>query len=234
MNFKISFISFLLCLFTGIIYAQERPNYNFYPWDYYSIQEYAGSYHFGFSEDESTLNIIIAHEKVYAQVKSGTFNSTGTAWVWEYRNLTDVRINGNRFYSKETNGTFFIGERNGEKVKGLKLEKSWSATYNDGEVWEFGKKTHNLNDEYSGKFTQASVRVLSTYELNKMTSQELKVMRNEIFARYGYIFKTGGQMESYFRKQDWYKPLQKDVNKYLTELEKENIILIRAAEQKKG
>ena len=55
-------------------------------------------------------------------------------------------------------------------------------------------------------------------------------MRNEIFARYGYIFKEGGEMEKYFKSQDWYTPEHKNVNDFLTEIEKENLKLIREVE----
>ena len=57
-------------------------------------------------------------------------------------------------------------------------------------------------------------------------------MRNEIFARYGYIFNSGGEMEAYFKKQDWYSAHHSDVNNFLTELEKENIKQIKSIENK--
>jgi hypothetical protein len=55
-------------------------------------------------------------------------------------------------------------------------------------------------------------------------------MRNEIFARYGYKFKSGGEMDKYFKSQDWYSGQHDNVNDFLTELEKENIKLIRQIE----
>lgn len=58
-------------------------------------------------------------------------------------------------------------------------------------------------------------------------------MRNEIFARYGYKFKTGGKMDSYFQQQDWYKKQHDNVNDFLTGIEQQNIKLIQQIEQTK-
>jgi YARHG domain-containing protein len=55
-------------------------------------------------------------------------------------------------------------------------------------------------------------------------------MRNEIFARYGYIFRPGGKMEKYFQSQSWYQPNAADVNSFLTEIELQNIETIRKLE----
>jgi hypothetical protein len=54
-------------------------------------------------------------------------------------------------------------------------------------------------------------------------------MRNEIYARHGYIFKTFF-MSEYFNSWNWYKPTLDNVNNKLTELEKDNIKLIKAVE----
>ena len=55
-------------------------------------------------------------------------------------------------------------------------------------------------------------------------------MRNEIFARYYYDFIDGGEMETYFEKTDWYRPVYDIVDRYLTEIERYNIELIRRFE----
>ena len=55
-------------------------------------------------------------------------------------------------------------------------------------------------------------------------------MRNEIFARYGYIFREGGEMNDYFKNQEWYTPKYKNVNSKITDLEKFNIQIIKSYE----
>jgi hypothetical protein len=55
-------------------------------------------------------------------------------------------------------------------------------------------------------------------------------MRNEIFARHGHTFKNGGKMDEYFRAQSWYISKNIDATDLLTEIEKQNIILINTRE----
>ncbi len=66
-----------------------------------------------------------------------------------------------------------------------------------------------------------------------MTKNELEIMRNEIFARYGLKFSLGGEMDLYFRQQKWYKPQYENVTKFLTQLELGNIELIKEIENSK-
>jgi hypothetical protein len=66
-------------------------------------------------------------------------------------------------------------------------------------------------------------------ELRGKSKQELKLMRNEIFARHGYIFKSP-ELNDYFRKKPWYKPQHDDVNGLLSPEERQNVELIKKLE----
>jgi len=66
-------------------------------------------------------------------------------------------------------------------------------------------------------------------ELIKKESSELRIIRNEIFARHGYIFKSQ-DLKDYFSSKDWYKPKFENVDSYLTDDEKQYIQVIRNAE----
>lgn len=198
-------------------------------WKAELVTEYQNVYHFGDSDLESDLIIIISSGKCYAQIKSGSWSDNGEYWYMNYENLTSVRIEGNRFFSDKTNGEFVIYDNGEEKIKGLKVYKSWSGI-TDVDEYEIGIKSYPTADYYPGLYQQASLRQLNHDELSKMTKQELKIMRNEIFARYGYKFKTGGEMELYFKNQDWYNGQYENIDKFLTDLEKENIGLIQQTE----
>lgn len=199
------------------------------PWIPKLTIEYQFVYHFGNSEMESDLIVLSGFGKYYAQIKSGTWSDDGKSWIWTYENLSNVRIEGNKFYSDKTNGEFVIYDNGQEKIKGLKVSNSWSGL-TENEEYEIGTKSYPVSDYYSGKYPKVSMRLLSKDELTKMTKSELRIMRNEIFARYGYKFKTGGEMETYFNKQDWYFEQHDNVNDFLTDLEKENIKLIQQIE----
>ena len=81
-----------------------------------------------------------------------------------------------------------------------------------------------------GRFPEGSDRYLNTSELYRLSQWDLKVMRNEIFARHGYIFQTQ-EMRDYFLKQRWYEPRYNDVNNMLSKIEKENVDLIKQFER---
>jgi hypothetical protein len=58
-------------------------------------------------------------------------------------------------------------------------------------------------------------------------------MRNEVYARHGYIFKTP-DMVDYFTRQSWYRPAAVDVTDRLSDAEKRNVQLIKASEGAHG
>jgi serine/threonine-protein kinase len=80
-----------------------------------------------------------------------------------------------------------------------------------------------------GRFPEASTRLLSASDLARRTSWELRVMRNEIFARHGYIFKKP-EMRSYFAQQPWYNPRYDDVSRLLSDIEMRNVKMIKSSE----
>ncbi|PID58806.1 hypothetical protein CSB45_02060 [candidate division KSB3 bacterium] len=84
-----------------------------------------------------------------------------------------------------------------------------------------------------GDYPQTSVRKLKQADLTGKTLWELSLMRNEIFARSGYIFKTQ-ELQKHFEQQAWYVPRHKDVtvvSALLSELEHDNINMIKRYEQ---
>lgn len=81
-----------------------------------------------------------------------------------------------------------------------------------------------------GNYRCASERKLTSSDLSNISKYELKIMRNEIFARHGYIFKTE-EMKNYFSKQDWYQARFDNVDDMLNDVEKYNIELIRSYEK---
>ncbi len=84
-----------------------------------------------------------------------------------------------------------------------------------------------IRNDLDGKYTKASNYFLNDSELNGLSKDDLKIMRNEIFARYGFIFQEGGKMNNYFKNEGWYKPKLNNVDSKLTQLEKYNIRLIK-------
>ena len=65
-----------------------------------------------------------------------------------------------------------------------------------------------------------------------MSSEELRIARNEIYARYGRMFKDQA-LQNYFNSKSWYTPSirPEDFNEHwLNEYEKANAKLIKSFE----
>ncbi|WP_373226678.1 DUF4459 domain-containing protein [Enterobacter cloacae complex sp. ESBL7] len=96
-----------------------------------------------------------------------------------------------------------------------------------GDHYGFSPQIKNI--VLNGKFPEASRTDLTirTKETNAHSVTDLKIMLNEIYARYGYIFTPGGAMDQYFRKQPWYNPQYNNVDAFITETEHGNIKLLK-------
>lgn len=114
---------------------------------------------------------------------------------------------------------------------GKNMQGTWSR-YSDGGTfsWNLSKGTSQTDYSVNGKFPEASERYLDDGDLSGMSQYDLKIMRNEIFARHGYIFKTD-EMRSHFESQSWYTARYSNVDGMLSGIEKSNINLIKKYER---
>lgn len=85
-------------------------------------------------------------------------------------------------------------------------------------------------DPSVGDFPEASQRLLTEKDMQNRYAQELRVMRNEIYARRGYAFKLK-DMRNFFEDKDWYLPIYSDVRADLSDIEKQNEALIKRFEK---
>lgn len=204
-------------------------------WKTEKKEDYEGVYRFGWSEWESEFYLAIDEEVISAQVKDHEWiNSEDEnlrGWQSRYQNYHNVRIIGNKFYSDESNGEFVTYELDGKKINGLKLE---TPPNNNDSKYEIGiYQTEDKLIFFSGEYTRTKFDIMSSEILKSFSAQDLKIMRNEIFARYGHVFIKGGEMAEYFSHQRWYHPIERDVMQLFTEIEKQNISNIRTIEMEK-
>ena len=187
-----------------------------------------GVYRFGNLEKQSDLIIITTGPQPIAQFKSGYWAEPGV-WKNTYRNLKNVRIENDKFFSTEYIGEFVFYEKRGELIKGLRIQKS--VTGNLGSDSDIGKRVVSIAEYYQGDYPYTSTRILSKLEIENMSSRsELKLMRNEIFARYGHKFEPNGRMDQHFSNKNWYQPQYEDVTAFLTDIEIQNVNQIKNTE----
>lgn len=105
-----------------------------------------------------------------------------------------------------------------------KLElKSTIFTYApNGEEWNF--ESEYFDDK------NISLDLLAVEDVENQPKHRLRILRNLIYARHGYSFKTKDVRE-FFEGFEWYVPVTTDVREVLTETEKTNIALIKRYEQ---
>lgn len=123
--------------------------------------------------------------------------------------------------------TFFFNQDSTDLVKG-----SWKAYDKKRPL----AKTYTLQRkkfEYKtdvGSWPEASQRLLKADDIENLPKQELEFMRNEIFARHGYCFKKKN-LRQQFEMEDWYVPNTVDIKGFLTDIEKQNIAIIKRYEK---
>ncbi len=159
---------------------------------------------------------------------------------------TKIRLTGNSYLQKteqgwrvedlnvKTSQTLSEGSATNNSSPGTNSTKSTSPQKNQQTtqpkqpIYQ-GGTTSTIQTTVSGMYPQASERYLASRDVVNLNKFQLKIMRNEIFARHGYIFKTP-DMKSYFSQQSWYHGQYNDVNSMLSAIEKQNIELIRKYE----
>lgn len=81
------------------------------------------------------------------------------------------------------------------------------------------------------KFLTPPDRVVTPAELDGLSKSELRVMRNEVFARHGRIFQSS-DLQDYFTLKPWYSRNAAYGDHLLSEVDKENIRIIQEFEDK--
>lgn len=143
-------------------------------------------------------------------------------------NFSDLRgkIKGNKIWmyeekEDEHNGIFEM------TINDQIMEGKWNP-YNPEKdlVKEFALKKREFKyDINAGQFAFASQRELTRKDVENMVPENLRIMVNEIYARYGYCFYKK-DVRYHFEAQPWYMPITTYVGENVTELEWKNIGLI--------
>ncbi|MEQ8237836.1 MAG: YARHG domain-containing protein [Cyclobacteriaceae bacterium] len=197
--------------------------------------EYSGIYDLGQNERQAFLRVFSTENHLVFQVKTNFQYEVGEPRDIRYLTFSNPTI--------DKTGIVSFGEIKGQFVKYIDFFGDTIHCLNfyppitffpaSEKDYELGRKNSKLTMTYNGKYPQSSTIELTNSDLTNMDFEELRIMRNEIFARYGYIFKEGGEMNKYFNRQPWYKPELVEVNELLTELEKANIKLIQSVESQR-
>ena len=110
--------------------------------------------------------------------------------------------------------------------------KAAEVVYDDDAYWfEPTGTEYKLvwNDKATSRFDFAS-DVLLNDQLNHYDKATLRLMRNAILARHGYVFQSK-DLKDYFSNQTWYRPAAGNADITLSFIEQLNVDLIKSAEK---
>ena len=129
-------------------------------------------------------------------------------------------------YRKSGNETSKVVEQVAESI----AESVEAAIADDAYDEDFEEKTVPSNN--SGYENLLSERKLTDSDLNNKTKKELEIMRNSIYARYGYRFKRD-DLFNHFSQFSWYNPMTSDMSAVynsMSAIEKYNVDFIKKHE----
>jgi hypothetical protein len=95
-------------------------------------------------------------------------------------------------------------------------------------------------DAWGGRWPWTSTRLIQPAELYPLSLGDLEIMRNEIYARHGWVFRRQ-DLRQYFEHQPWYRPSSENafysnrrVEAELSPVERRNLQIIISREHELG
>lgn len=118
-------------------------------------------------------------------------------------------------------GGYFIYQNFNKKTETINYDTSVN---NESSYYD-----NNAIDESEYKYEYLREREMTYVDVEGKSAEELRLMRNYIFARRGYIFESE-DLKEYFEQFSWYVPLYYDVTPRLSDIEKYNVNFIKEYE----
>ena len=113
------------------------------------------------------------------------------------------------------------------------IKKTETINYDTSANNENSYYDNNDIDESEYKYEYLREREITYDDVEGKSAEELRLMRNYIFARRGYIFESE-DLKEYFEQFSWYVPLYYDVTPRLSDIEKYNVNFIKEWETNFG
>jgi len=115
----------------------------------------------------------------------------------------------------------YVDYENPKKEKITDLESEEPMTYVENVYRAASESILTIN---------SSTKKLKESDIKNLKKIDLEILRNTIFARHGFSFKTK-TVRQFFDSVEWYIPVSTNVDDQLTSIEKENIVLLKRFEK---
>ena len=204
----------------------------FHNWTARNPSGYTGVYHFGESEGEVEMLVIGYDSGLVVQAFRGDWGKVdgqkGDVWRKTAEVFRNLKLTGNKFVSGYEVGMFMTYKGDSTLLWGGRPGSTNTDTMECGTVVQWNLRKFWFFQE--GDYPELSLKIQGDDYFKDRTKEQLQLMRNEIYARYGQRFVKGGAMHAWFSKKEWYQPFRDNVQDCLTAIELRNIAAIKKYE----
>lgn len=193
----------------------------------------------GFSDDTQYLGILKASNEAFGVQPLRTAklaelydkSGEGKKAAEYYYELSKYHFGRNQHeLSKKYIEKALEGNKGYKEAKELQKEIDLALVLKSKEEPVSSSKSISLSKEDS--YLIPTGKKLSKKDLEGKSNKELRLMRNEIFARHGRPFRSD-DLHDYFTKKSWYKVNPDYTDDLLNSIDRHNILLIREVETSK-
>ncbi|MCX6159174.1 MAG: protein kinase [Ignavibacteriae bacterium] len=117
-----------------------------------------------------------------------------------------------------------------QNTQNSQSNSSQSNTQNDIKKTPPPKEERVRNPNIPGDYPEGSSKYLTYSDISNLSKYQIKIMKNEIYARHGYIFKVNPDMINHFNGQSWYEPKYYNVDNMLSDVERKNALFLKQYE----
>ncbi len=205
-------------------------------WDSYDGNWSAGGYTFSCEFDDEQIECIMRKDnntwqskaKIYSGEQSikVEFNEKEVEFVALNMGKLRIIIDGKQYDAIRTNS--LPPESDNSYIDDSNSYMFYSASN--------GTKTQNNDIEINDKsqmFWPLDKFAISTTDLDRLTKYEIDIIKNEAFARHGYIF-VNEQWQNFFEQFTWYEKDSSFTEDKFSKLERQNLDTIILYQREKG
>jgi hypothetical protein len=97
-----------------------------------------------------------------------------------------------------------------------------------------GMYVSNIERYYSdAELYELSLEIKGSSFFKRKSNQHLMLMRHTLYAKYGQVYRLGGELDEHFKKKDWYEPTLLETSQFLTDIERANLKLLEEEESRR-
>ena len=191
------------------------------------------------------LSVIIAHMICSRYIYIGTFSGILTVWIITFMILAIAAMKLNILKLddvSEDKENKKVSERDineyKKQIKDMENDVTSEESsedldyYDDSDLDEDSDNYSDSSEENEYVLPDSAKRKLKKSDLRGLSIEELRIARNEIYARHGRMF-DDKKLQKYFDSQSWYEgtvPASEFSEDVLSSVEKKNVAFIRQFE----